>query len=60
MLRFPSNPFLMSSFNKETPNEKGKRVLLGYRECANIAIFVLKDVQTLISFFGWPGSSAVL
>ena len=35
--RFPSNPiiirvpfFLMFSFNKETQNKKGKRVLLGY------------------------------
>ena len=35
--RFPSKPyitgvpfFLLFSFNKETPNKKGKRVLLGY------------------------------
>ena len=35
--RFPSNPllirvpiFLIFSFNKEIPNEKRKRVLLGY------------------------------
>ena len=44
MTRFPSNPIiirvpfsLVFNFNKETPNKKGKRVLLGYLVDHNFA-----------------------